>query len=204
MITYDEVTIKYDGVTQYACDLNVSGWRRCADDNAADSGGAYGVGKSLKAVGVGSGVGAGNDLVGFAAKLPGYRNTNGSYYYLGSYLTLWSSTESSSTLAWSRVINSAYSTVNRYASNKGFGFSIRCLRDTDDTSDFTDPRDGTVYQCVRIGTQVWMTKNLAYLPSVNEAADNSTVDPMYYVYGYDGTDVATAKALDTYIDGGVL
>ncbi len=149
MITYDEVTIKYDGVTQYACDLNVSGWQRCADDSGTNNGGTYGVGKSLKAVGVGSGVGAGNDLVGFAAKLPGYRDTGGTYYNLGSTLYLWSSTESSSTDAWRRNVNSTYSTVYRYAGNKGYGFSIRCLRDTDDTSDFTDPRDGTVYPCVK-------------------------------------------------------
>jgi len=128
MITYDEVTIKYDGVTQYACDLNVSGWQRCADDSGTNNGGTYGVGKSLKAVGVGSGVGAGNDLVGFAAKLPGYRNTNGTYYHLGSLLFLWSSTESSSTYAWSRLILSSYSTVSRYADGKGYGFSIRCLK----------------------------------------------------------------------------
>jgi len=189
---------------QYACDLNVSGWQRCADDSGTNNGGTYGVGKSLKAVGVGSGVGAGNDLVGFAAKLPGNRTTNGSFYNLGSYLHLWSSTESSSTLAWRRYIYSTYSTVYRSAFGKGRGFSVRCLRDTDDTSDFTDPRDGTVYPCVRIGTQVWMTKNLAYLPSVNAAADNSTDDPMYYVYGYDGTDVATAKALSNYTEYGVL
>ena len=189
---------------QYACSTSETGWQRCADDSGTNNGGTYGVGKSLKAVGVGSGVGAGNDLVGFAAKLPGYRDTGGAYGSLGSYLYLWSSTESSSTGAWGRVIGSTYSAVFRNAYSKGYGFSIRCLRDTDDTSDFTDPRDDTVYQCVRIGTQVWMTKNLAYLPSVNEALDNSTDDPMYYVYGYDGTDVATAKALDTYINGGVL
>ena len=113
---------------QYACDLNVSGWQRCADDSGTNNGGTYGVGKSLKAVGVGSGVGAGNDLVGFAAKLPGNRTTNGSFYNLGSYLHLWSSTESSSTLAWRRYIYSTYSTVYRDAFIKGFGFSIRCLK----------------------------------------------------------------------------
>ena len=187
-------------VTQFSCDLNVSGWQRCADNNATDSGGTYGAGKSLKAVGSGNGT----DDIGFSGLLSGYRNTNGSFYALGSYLRLWSSTPSGSSNAWRRAINASYSTVRRDVINRGHGFSVRCLRDTDDTSDFTDPRDGTVYQCVRIGTQVWMTKNLAYLPSVNAAADNSTDDPMYYVYGYDGTDVATAKALSNYTEYGVL
>ena len=61
-------------------------------------------------------------------KLPGYRDTNGSYNGLGSDLYLWSSTESSSTNAWRRVIYSTYSTVYRNAFNKGHGFSIRCLK----------------------------------------------------------------------------
>ena len=61
-------------------------------------------------------------------KLPGNRATSGSYYNLGSNLDLWSSTESSSTNAWSRNIISTYSTVYRIASIKGGGFSIRCLK----------------------------------------------------------------------------
>ena len=191
-------------VTQFSCDTTDTGWQRCADDSGTNTGGTYGVGKSLKAVGIGSGVGAGNDLVGFAATLPGARYTNASFNDLGSNLYLWSSTPSSASNAWSRTLYTSYSTVYRHAYGKASGFSVRCLRDTDDTSDFTDPRDGTVYQCVRIGTQVWMTKNLAYLPSVNEVADGSDSVAKYYVYGYDGTDVATAKATSNYTDYGVL
>jgi len=187
---------------QYACNLSYSGWQRCADNTGTNQG-ANGAGQFLKKVGIGSGVGAGNDLVGFAATLPGVRRTDGSFKYLGTHASFWSSTMSGVN-AWRRYLNISYSTVFRYAYGKAYGYSVRCLRDTDDVSDFTDPRDGTVYQCVRIGTQVWMTKNLAYLPSVNAVADGSTSVAKYYVYGYDGTDVATAKALDTYIDGGVL
>ena len=59
---------------------------------------------------------------------PGYRNTGGAFYGLGSHLSLWSSTESSSTSAWRRSITSPYSTGLRNALNKGNGFSIRCLK----------------------------------------------------------------------------
>ncbi len=112
---------------QYDCNLSYSGWRRCADDTATDVG-ANGVGQALKQVGIGSGVGAGTDLVGFSAKLPGYRHTNGSFYSRSSNLYLWSSTPSGSN-AWRRYLNSPYSTVYRDAFNKAYGFSVRCLRD---------------------------------------------------------------------------
>jgi len=71
---------------------------------------------------------------------------------------------------------------------------------------FIDSRDGNEYNWVQIGDQVWMAENLAYLPSVNMVADGSedAAGSYYYVYGYDGTNVAEAKATDNYTTYGVL
>ena len=76
---------------------------------------------------------------------------------------------------------------------------------TDATSStFTDSRDGNVYKYVKIGNQIWMAENLRYLPSVVGPGTGSQITPCYYVYGYDGTSVAAAKATANYTTYGVL
>jgi len=72
------------------------------------------------------------------------------------------------------------------------------------TNVFTDPRDGNVYHTVTIGTQIWMVENLRYLPSVTGPGTGSQTVPYCYVYGYNGTVVADAKATSNYTTYGVL
>jgi uncharacterized protein (TIGR02145 family) len=95
---------------------------------------------------------------GFSGLPGGYRYTGGQYYDLGSHAVLWSSTEASSDFAWCRNLGSTYSGVHRYDGGKVDGFSVRCVKDAEETT-VTDI-DGNVYQTVTIGTQVWMAENL--------------------------------------------
>jgi uncharacterized protein (TIGR02145 family) len=69
---------------------------------------------------------------------------------------------------------------------------------------FNDSRDGKSYRISQIGTQIWMTENLAYLPSVNPPTDESNVSPMYYIFDYFGTSVIEAKATEYFKEYGVL
>jgi len=69
---------------------------------------------------------------------------------------------------------------------------------------YKDNRDDKIYAYVTIGTQVWMTENLAYLPSVVGPGTGSNSTAYYYVYGYNGSDVATAEATSNYTTYGVL
>ena len=84
----------------------------------------------------------------------------------------------------------------------GIIFDIRALAGENPT--YTDPRDGKVYKTIKIGDQIWMAENLAYLPSVSPTYATSFTYPYYFVNGYSGTDTAEAKATDNYKTYGVL
>jgi len=65
---------------------------------------------------------------GFDAPLAG-RRTSSSFASLGSQAYLWSSTESTSDLAWRRCLYITYSTVGRWDTfPKYYGFSVRCVK----------------------------------------------------------------------------
>ena len=69
-----------------------------------------------------------NNATGFSAVPAGY--CSGSSFNTAGYgAYFWSSTESSSSNAWSRILSYASAYVNRSGLNKYGGFSVRCLRD---------------------------------------------------------------------------
>jgi uncharacterized protein (TIGR02145 family) len=86
-------------------------------------------GNALKAVGQGSGVGAGTNTSGFSALLAGFRHYVGGFYSLGYRAYFWSSTEYDASNAYYLHLNYDNSFIDLYYGNKEYGFSVRCLKD---------------------------------------------------------------------------
>jgi len=89
----------------------------------------YDAGKSLKTT-TGWSSNTGTDAFDFSALPGGDLDTNNNYGGSGSFGYWWSSTESGSENAWSRILGYLGDGVYRDGINKNGGFSARCLKDT--------------------------------------------------------------------------
>lgn len=86
-------------------------------------------GNSLKAIGQGSGGGAGTNTSGFSALLSGDCVNYGNFLYLGYRTFFWSSREGPSYSALPLWLSSNNSNINLNYCNSEDGFSVRCLKD---------------------------------------------------------------------------
>jgi uncharacterized protein (TIGR02145 family) len=98
---------------------NAIGW------SGIDAGGKM---KSVSGLWTSPNTGATNSS-GFSALPGGYRETNGTFRDLNNWFNNWSSSEVSNSHAYSRTSGYLIFSINRYNNTKGFGLSIRCLKD---------------------------------------------------------------------------
>jgi len=116
-----------------------AGWHLPTDEEwaalaiAAGGTGTWGesgtAGTALKATSGWNSNGNGTDTYGFAALPAGYRYTGGSFGSVGDDGYWWSATADGSSYAFSRRMNYDYANVYRYSNAKGYGFSVRCVKD---------------------------------------------------------------------------
>ena len=88
-----------------------------------------GDGNALKAIGQGTGGGAGTNTSGFSALLAGDRYYNGCFYGLGSYGDFWSSTQYDAAIAQHLCLYYNDATIYLTQRLQARGFSVRCLKD---------------------------------------------------------------------------
>lgn len=69
--------------------------------------------------------------------------------------------------------------------------------------DCTDAQNNS-YSVIKIGEQIWMEENLAYLPAVTTNENVSYTEALYYVYEYVGSSISEAQNTNSYKDYGVL
>ncbi len=96
--------------------------------------------------------------------------------------------------------------IRAFATNSGgtaYGEELQFITGAE-VKDGSFDYKGRTYAYTTIGTQTWMSENLAYLPSVSSFKVGSNENPFYYVYGYDGSDADSAKATENYKKYGVL
>ena len=70
--------------------------------------------------------------------------------------------------------------------------------------DDIESRESRLYNSSKSAEQCWFAENCRYLPEVSPSSEGNTTDPYYYVYGYEGTDVASAMSTSNYATYGVL
>ncbi len=66
---------------------------------------------------------------GFTALPGGSRSHTGAFFSIGEHGDWWSTTEFDTQNAWIRRLSYNYRNVQRYSYSKGYGYSVRCVRD---------------------------------------------------------------------------
>lgn len=83
----------------------------------------------------------------------------------------------------------------------GLTFQPQNQNSTIEYGEFTDPRDKQTYKTVKVGDQVWLAENFAYLPYVCQP---DSFKCGIWVYNYTGNDTSAAKRTAEYKNYGAL
>ena len=134
------------------------------------------------------------DAYGFTALPGGYRNDDGAFQDINYNGYWWSSIEYVVGAAWCKFMDFNDVGIGSLGVSDSYGFSIRCMRDTDPGVSTITDIDGNAYGVQQIGTQWWLTSDLKVthynngdsIPNVIDFLDWSHLTTGAYCY-YDNT-----------------
>ncbi|MDP3149058.1 MAG: FISUMP domain-containing protein [Ignavibacteria bacterium] len=136
-----------------------------------------GDGNALKAIGQGTGSGAGTNTSGFSMLLAGtYYYYDGNFGALGVFTNFWSSTEYDNSYAIALYLYRDKSQIDVGYIDKGYGFSIRCLKD--ETSSvgsiiISSPNGGENWQVGTNKNITWTSSNVTNV-KIEYTSNNGT------------------------------
>lgn len=78
------------------------------------------------------------DESGFTAIPGGFRDGEGKFHHLGSFGGWWTNTEDSNNNAWKYGMSYNDEKIHRFPKAKNYGYSVRCVRETEDLDNLTN------------------------------------------------------------------
>jgi uncharacterized protein (TIGR02145 family) len=156
-------------------------------------------GAQLKATATDSPSWNGSNTSEFSALPGGYRNAYGNFALMGSSGYWWSASPNGVNF-WSRLLSSDYSSINRSSNHRQFGYSVRCVKDSQPIVD-TQPAAGVTATTANLSANLLSAGGSSVSSTGFKYASNSSLLGALTVVG-SGTSSSITAVLSGLAPGG--